>query len=762
MIDKTLLLAFGLCLASVAASAQTIRGKVVDTHQLPVDAATVVLQTRDSVFIDAAITDSTGMFHFDQAVESYRLIVQNLTYETCQKELSGSDAGTIVLKEKDYALKEVVVKGERPQVKVENGKLTYDIGLLSENKVVSNAYEGLLQLPGVSEMNGVLSLAGAGGVTVILNGKPTTMSGDQLINLLKSTPASRIEKAEVMYSAPPQYHVRGAAINLVMKGYKAGEGGWQGEVHGAYNQRHYASGSEGASLLYTSPKLSVDLLYNADHGKERSGMDLYSRHTVKDKTYEIEQHNSGYLKGLTHNARLGMDYNLTEKDKLSLAYTTSLTPDQDRAEESTGNFSESFNHKTADNAMHNIGLDYASGFGLSTGVNYTYYRSSSTQDFEDNNQGTLTRFGADSRQKIDRWQVYADQTHNLPGDWTLNYGTSFAFANDHNTQFYTPHDGTDMSGSNTNSRIKEYTFNFYGGIVKSFNPKLTLSLSVAGEYYKLENYKDWAVYPTAELTYVASPSHIFQLSFSSDKQYPDYWAVQESIGYMSGYMEVHGNPLLKPGAQYQTSLSYILKSKYVLTAYYNYQPDYFAQLAYQSPERPRLIYQMQNWKFLQMAGLNLVLPFKAGSFLDSRLTLNGFYSQAKSDHFYDIAFDHSKWSFYTNLNNTITLSSKPDIKLELTGTYMTRSIQGFFTLTSPWGMDAAAKWTFANKKAELRLKGTDVFNSFGVDVRSRAQGQYLNMDMMRDGRNISVSFTYKFGGYKEKERKKVDTSRFGQ
>lgn len=46
------------------------------------------------------------------------------------------------------------------------------------------------------------------------------MSHEQLTILLKNTPASRVEKAEIMYSTPPQYHVRGAAINLLLKSYR--------------------------------------------------------------------------------------------------------------------------------------------------------------------------------------------------------------------------------------------------------------------------------------------------------------------------------------------------------------------------------------------------------------------------------------------------------------------------------------------------------------------------------------------------------------
>ena len=40
---------------------------------------------------------------------------------------------------KDYTLDEVVIKGEQPLVKVEEGKLSYDLSRLIEHKVVNNA-----------------------------------------------------------------------------------------------------------------------------------------------------------------------------------------------------------------------------------------------------------------------------------------------------------------------------------------------------------------------------------------------------------------------------------------------------------------------------------------------------------------------------------------------------------------------------------------------------------------------------------------------
>lgn len=754
---------FFLFVATEAASAQTISGKVTDTNAQAIDGATVVLQTADSTFIDAVITDSTGMFLFRQQPAEYRLIFQHILYETSQLEGKNKDAGTVVLKTKNYALGEVVIKGERPIVKVEGGKLSYDLSQLTENKLVNNAYESLQQLPGVQEINGSLSLAGAHGLSIILNGKPTTMSYEQIADLLRNTPSSRVEKAEVMYSAPPQYHVRGAAINLILKGYRDGEGGLQGEINAGYTNRYKNSGQGGVSLLYNTRKWNIDFLYNARYGNNRQTTEVYSRHTLKDKVHEITQKSTLDGRSLTHNVRIGGEYKFNEESNISLSYTGAFNPNIKNTARSAGNFAISDNIKKGDNRMHNLALDYLASNGTKAGANYTSYKSGDDQYFTNKDaENRLSKFQTTSGQRIDRWKVYLDRSHSLPKDWTLNYGTSFAYTNDHNTQFYHATDDNDMSALNTDSRYDEFTYDVYAGFSKSIGERLSFSASVTGEYYKMASYHNWSFYPSAELTYMAGAAHILQLSFSSDKTYPGYWDLSESTGYISGYEEVQGNPMLKPSTDYSANLNYIFKNKYIFSLSYDYEPDLFQQLAYQSTERLSMIYKTLNWDFQQSFAATAILPFKIGSRLDSRATLQAEYRQAKCDDFFDISFNHSKWIGLAILENNIILSGKPDIRMELTGLYMTPSIQGSFTLGSIWAINTGIRWNFVNQKASLQLKANDLFNSMegDVDITLRNKGQYMDMHSNNYSRNIMLSFTYKFGGYKEKKHKQVDTSRF--
>lgn len=753
----SILLLLGTMLGT--ATAQTITGKVTDPSYQPIDGATVVLQTLDSVFVEATITNTDGTFLLNHQPTRYRLLFQHLLYETLEKEGSGRDAGTFVLQPKDYALQEVVVEGERPLVTVEGSRLSYDMPQLISQRLVTNAYEALKQLPGVIEQNDVLTLAGAGGVSLLLNGRPSSMTYEQLITLLKGMPASRMEKAEVMYSAPPQYHVRGAAINLVLKGYKPGEGGLQGEIHGEYKQQKEADGNGGVTLAYTSPKVDLDFIYNLQSSYTRGYIDFLAHHTVKGQVYDVNQVTEHTGRSLAHTLRAGGTYKFDADNSLELSYTTQFSPNSQHHSHSSGSISESFNDSRTHHQMHNAALNYTSGFGFRAGADFTNFTSTDTQNFFDRSPEEVeTRFVSRSDQHIDRWKIYADQSHSLPHDWTLNYGTSFSYVHNRNIQDY---DLPEMQDQNLYNRIREYTYNVYAGFDKPFNSQWTLSASAALEYYQMQNYRKWAVYPTLQLNYMPSASHILQLSFSSDKTYPDYWTLSGATSYLNGYNESVGNPFLRPYTEYDADLTYILKSKYIFQVSYSYTPDYFMQTVYLDSDRLKAIYNWQNWDYSQELAFTAILPFKVGHWWDSRLTLQASLKHDKASAYYDAPFNQQQWVGVGHWTHTFQLCRQPNLKMEVTAFGQTKSIQGSYYIQPVAFVDAALRYTFAKDRAMLQLKGRDIFNTMNPKTRVRNGAQYLDMNTKSYLQSVTLSFSYRFGGYKKKEVKEVDTSRFG-
>jgi hypothetical protein len=365
------------------------------------------------------------------------------------------------------------------------------------------------------------------------------------------------------------------------------------------------------------------------------------------------------------------------------------------------------------------------------------------------------------KQQINQWRFYAGQEHTLGKGWGLNYGMAYTTALDHSYQkYYDPETDHLLPDNNMASRRREQTLNVYAGLNKSFGDKLSADVSLAAEQYHTDIWNGWSLYPVANLTYMPAAGHVLQLSLSSDKEYPEYWSVQNSISYMGAYSEIQGNPYLKPATNYETSFTYILKSKYVFSAFYSYTKNNEMQTLYQSPERLVEIYKLFNFDFSSQAGLMMTVPFKVKKWLDSRITAIGFRYRQKDSDFWDIPFDRKLYTFVLTMNNTFTLSTKPDLKFTLTGFYQNRAIQGIFDLPRSGNLDAALRYTFAKGKAQLTLKCDDIFNTSTVSTQVRYGLQNVKNHYMRTTRTFGVSFNYKFGGYKEKKREEVDTSRF--
>ena len=656
-------------------------------------------------------------------------------------------------------LPEVMITGERPIVKAEQGKLVYDLPRLLGNLPVDNAYDAVKNLPGVMDLGEGLMLGGQE-VTVVINGKVTTLSTGQLNALLKSIPVSRIEKAEVMYSAPARYQVRGAMINLVLASGTGHEPSLQGELYTAFNQNHFESLAERGSLLYSGRKFSADLLYSYSYDRDRRETDKEALHTLADgSTHQMDMYENTISRNNSHQIRLGMDYAFTDQHLFSLVYTTAFTDSKHNA--TVTGAQNSLTNSHADNQLHNTKLDYQTPFGLKAGVEFTYYRSPGSQLLYSTLGNETMNFLSQDNQRINQWRFYAGQEHTLGKDWGLNYGMAYTTALDHSFQrYYEPGTETLLPDNNMQSHRREQTLNFYAGLSKSFGQKFSADISLAAEQYHTDIWNEWSFYPVANLTYTPAVGHMLQLSLSSDKEYPEYWSVQNATSYMGAYSEIQGNPLLKPAANYETTLSYILKGKYVFSAYCSYTKNNEMQTLYQSPDRLVEIYKFLNFDFSEQAGIMMVVPFKIKNWLDSRLTAVGLRYHQKDSDFWDISFDRKLYTFVLTMNNTFTLSTKPDLKLTLTGFYQNKMIQGTFDLPRSGNLNTALRYTFAKGKAQLTLKCDDIFNTSTISTRIRFGNQNVKNHYMRTTREFGISFNYKFGGYKEKKREEIDTSRF--
>ena len=652
-----------------------------------------------------------------------------------------------------YSLPEAMVTGDKPIVKADKGKLIYDLPHIIKDLPVDNVFDAIKELPGVTEKDGSFTLAGRG-VKVVIDGKVTNMSSEQLNTLLKSIPASSIANAEVMYSAPARYQVRGAMINITLKKADDSIAPVVGEVGGKWQYDNRHAFQERASLIVNKGKFSGDILYSHTHGKSFSETGSEAHHSLNDGTvHEIIDASTSESQSHRHNWRVGADYNFGQKHSLSGVYTGSYA--KGTGVYTTTGFHNAVNNALSVNQMHNGRIDYNTPFGLSAGAEFTSYKAPIIQAL--NNPDGSNILTADDNQNITRWKAFVSQEHNTKNGWGINYGVNFNMAKDDSWQKYT---GTGELPGDMSAVQRENILNIYAGFNKSFGDKLMMDVSLAGERYESEVWKKWDIYPNAVLLYTPNKDNLFQLVVNGNRDYPEYWAVKSATNISSGgYSEIIGNPDLSPASSWFAQFIYLFKNKYMLAAWFGHTDDYFVQTQYLDPNRLKSIFKWVNFDYHQTAGLQLAIPFKAGQWLDSRLTVTGQYQHEKDSDFYDMSFDRHKVYLYVILNNSFTISRRPHLIMNVSGSYNTAAIQGLYDLPQSGNLDISLTWRFLKEKANFTVGCYDVLETQGISPYMNYAKQVV-YNHYPSYREFKLTFSYRFGAYKDKERKEVDTSRF--
>ncbi|WP_282784827.1 TonB-dependent receptor domain-containing protein [Phaeodactylibacter xiamenensis] len=218
-----LIFSFLILLAgSSVASAQPhqLTGRVVDEGSgAPVEYASVVLyQQIDSTMLNGTVTDAEGQFSLDAPEgSSFFLSVQFMGYEPFYRDVAqpgkGIDFGVIPLRLNTAMLSEIEVTAREITSLHRLDKQVFDASQF-ENAQGGTAADVLRNLPSISvNAAGEITVRGATGFTIMINGKPVQASAATLLNQIA---ANAIEDIEVITAPSAKYDPDGKAgiINI--------------------------------------------------------------------------------------------------------------------------------------------------------------------------------------------------------------------------------------------------------------------------------------------------------------------------------------------------------------------------------------------------------------------------------------------------------------------------------------------------------------------------------------------------------------------
>lgn len=672
-------------------------------------------------------------------------------------------------------LQAVNVTAQKPFIERSGGKTILNV----ESSIAASgnsALDVLRKAPGVTiDKDENVLIKGKQGVTIMIDGKLTYLTGEQLSNLLKSTPSETISQIEIITSPSAKYDAAGNSGIINIKTKKGKLTGINGTLTGSIGDGRYPVYNAGTTLNWRTNKFN--LFGNYDYSSREAVMTRHlTRKIAGDQPLYFDQH--VYQKNQFNNNtyKAGVDYFITPRQTIGILVTGYSTGFESMAPSATD---ISFPGAKPDSVLHTLNkrdgrfnsttynLNYkreldTSGSEISVDADYARFSNSRKIHLNDSMYDTHTQLNKNATgirnltaSTINIKSVKADLTLALNKTSKLEAGAKVSFVTTENALNYDSlQNGMYVPALSQNNvfTYKENVLAAYATYKKQFT-KLDFQVGLRveqttsdGNSVTLKNqvkrtYLDF--FPSGSVDYKFSDAHKLSLAYTSRINRPDYEQLNPFLFFLDKYTYAHGNPFLKPEYAYNTELSYIFKQKYIATLGYSHTSDIIFEYLDQNDETKITTSTAKNFTSLNNYSLALTLPFDITKWWTSSNNANFVYNRyALRENNLDL--QNAKLQYNINSNNTFTVPH--DIKLEANVFYNSPFIEGIFNGKAQFGVDAGVQKSVLKKKATLKFNVNDVFNDGN---RFRGTAKYNNVDItvynVWQTRRFNFSVTYRFG-----------------
>ncbi len=264
-----------------------LSGIVMDEAGQPVPYATIsVLKVSDEKLVEGTIAGEDGKWMIKNIPEGdFKITISFIGYESIEKgpfKITGKgesyDLGKTVLTYSSTVLDQVVIEGKKELIEDKVDRIVYNASQDLTTKG-GDASDVLRRVPLLSvDLDGNVSLRGSSNITVLIDGKPSTITAGNLADALRQIPADEIESVEVITSPSARFDAEGTGgiINIITK-----KNNLEGGTLSVNTSAGYRGSSLGLNAGYRRGKLGLSLGGNGFAGYNILGA-LENEQTVTD------------------------------------------------------------------------------------------------------------------------------------------------------------------------------------------------------------------------------------------------------------------------------------------------------------------------------------------------------------------------------------------------------------------------------------------------------------------------------------------------
>lgn len=773
-----------------------ISGKVIDAsgNALPY-VNILLLNAADSSLIKGTTTDENGLYLYEEiSFGNYRIMASFIGYAKKYSDIIALDPEnntiqipSITLTESAETLDEISVVAQKPFIEKK-----FDMTIVNvENSIVSagnTALEVLKRSPGVMvDKDGNISLKGKAGLTIMIDGKPTYLSSQDVSNMLGNLPADQLERIEIITNPSARYDAagQGGIINIVMK--KNQNLGLNGSAQAGYNQGFYARFNGGFNLNYRIEKWNFFASYNHNNRTSAGWFDLSRKFRVNDQIESVfSQGSFSKDSSQTHTGKIGIDFfphknhtigmfvngmgNSGGSTNNNTTYITDAAGLALSSSNTTGNTDQRWTNISG-NLNYLWKMDTL-GTQLTANLDYAVFDQSNSQyfntDYFDGNgspMGIPYILTSSLPSHVDIKSGKIDFVHPISSKIKMEAGIKTSYVTtDNNAKYYYLENGNSFVDTAKTNHFK-YTENINAAYLngqfelnKKFNLQLGLRLentNAKGEQITTDSVFTRAytqLFPSGVLNYKINDKNELNLSYSRRIDRPDYQDLNPFLYFLDPYTYMQGNTLLRPQYTNSFELGHTFMGFLSTTVSYSKTTDVITQVTSQVDSTRTTYATNQNLNTLENWTISSMLPVPITKWWMSMNFITAYHNQYKGSLGGSDNFDLGMWSFMVNSMNQFTL--KKGWSAEITAFYMSKQVYGIFV------MKPMSNITFGIQKKVLKNKGTIKVSVADILWKSRFRGSvlYENMDIQmnawNDSRVYGISFSYKFGNSKAQYERK--------
>lgn len=778
---------------NISPQTASVSGKLISAEGKRMDYASItLLRAKDSSVVKGTLTNDAGTYVLDHIKPGmYVIRASAVGYQKAASpafEVTGAVAivmaPALKLEAAGRNLQGVTITAARPLIERKADRTVMNI----ENSVLAagnSALEILERAPGVSiDKDDNISLKGKQGVTVMINDKLTYMSAAQLTTMLRSMDASTIQSIEIITNPSAKYDASGNSgiINIKLKKNK--QTGTNGNLN--INLAQGKNFRDNTSLSLNHKAGNVNLFATLSRGdvNRENVIDIDRRVDSANATTYFKQNT--LLKSSIHynNYRFGADFNTSAKNTLGFVingdYTNEYndpnnsltrlgrTPDANDSYQTTSSRIKQTYRNFAANLNDKFQIDTA-GQELSVDLDYSKFNNGSdgtydTYFFTPNNTSARTPqlIRNQTPSTITIWTQKADYA--LPINKTLKFeaGVKFSSVQTDNDLQAQINSGTGFINDTTRTNRFVYEEKIgaaYINLNKSFS-KTSIQAGLRAERTssmgnlitknQVVDRKYLNFFPSLFVSHTLNNKNELGFTYSRRIDRPGYDQLNPFRFYLDQYTYEQGNPFLRPQYTNSFELSYTYNKTINVTLGYSKTTDVSTQVILTDTLSKASYQTTLNLNTQNSYNVNVNSPYTITKWWTGNFNATAFYQQFKSDSLLGARLDMGKVSY--QLRATQILQVAKGYKAEVSANYQSALAFGIFDIKPQYSVDAGVSHSFYNKKMNLKLSVSDIFNTRRNNVSTNYQSSQLDVRQKNETRLARLSFSYNFGNNKIKMR----------